>query len=127
MKKNVTYEFHHLGVPTTTTHVNEIYSPAMKMYTSVNPGKFKIEWHRFEKDTPLNPFLISLPHVAFKVDDLEEAIEDEIVLLGPYEPIDGFKVAVINDEGVPIELVQTELADDDLRNRAVCGEGVLYR
>ncbi|WP_246871236.1 hypothetical protein [Pantoea ananatis] len=59
--------------------------------------------------------------------DLLEAIRDEEVILGPYEPIDGFFVAMINDAGVPIELIQTELTDDEVWRKARSGEGRLYQ
>ncbi|MGM8451096.1 hypothetical protein ACS6GG_23745, partial [Enterobacter bugandensis] len=68
-----------------------------------------------------------VPHVAFKVDNLLRAIEDEEVILGPYEPIDGFFVAMINDNGAPIELIETTLSDDEIWERARSGQGDLYR
>ncbi|MBS7701458.1 hypothetical protein [Chelatococcus sp. YT9] len=49
------------------------------------------------------------------------------MILGPYEPIDGFHVAIIDDGGVPVELIQTELRDDEIWSRARCGQGSLYR
>ena len=36
------------------------------------------------------------------------------MLLGPYEPIPDFRVAIIEDGGCPIELVQTTLTDEEL-------------
>ena len=52
--------------------------------------------------------------MAFQVDDLEAAIEGEVLLLDPYEPFEGFKVAIIEDDGVPIELVETDLSDEEV-------------
>jgi len=49
------------------------------------------------------------------------------LLLGPYEPIDGYFVAIINDGGVPVELVQTDLPDDIIWRRAKTGQGSIYR
>ncbi|MEC3939978.1 hypothetical protein VOF76_28215, partial [Leclercia adecarboxylata] len=83
------------------------------MYTTDNPGKFRVQWHRFKHDSPLHPLLKTVPHVAFKVNSLSAAIEGEEIILGPYEPIDGYRVAVINDAGVPIELIETTLSDDE--------------
>lgn len=127
MKPNVQYEFHHMGIPTPVKKGEEKFSATAGIYTSDNPGKFRIQWHRFTDDTPLHPLLRELPHVAFKVNDLSAAIEGEEVLLGPYEPIDDFYVAVINDGGVPVELIQTTLADDEIWQRARQGQGSLYR
>jgi hypothetical protein len=63
-------------------------------------------------------FTPSVSHAAFKVSDLAKAIEDRVLLLGPYEPILGFHVAVIDDRGNPIELIETSLTDDEIWKRA---------
>lgn len=127
MKKDVHYQFHHTGIPTEEVREGETYAASMKMYTSDNPGNFRIQWHRFEEGSPMHPLIRTLPHVAFKVDNLEAAIEGAEVILGPYEPLDDFRVAIINDGGVPVELIQTNLADSEIWRRAKAGEGSLYR
>ena len=127
MRSHISYEFHHKGIPTTEVRPNEVYSPKMGMYTSDNPGDLRIQWHRFEDNSPLHRLIKTLPHLAFKVANLEEAIIGEELLLGPYEPIDGYFVAIINDGGVPVELVQTDLPDDIIWRRAKTGQGSIYR
>lgn len=127
MKKHLSYEFHHMGIPTTEARPGEIPSTAAGMFTTDNPGRFRVQWHRFTEDSPLHPLLRSVPHPAFKVADLAEAIAGEEVILGPYEPIDGYFVAVINDAGVPIELIETDLPDEEIWARARTGQGALYR
>lgn len=116
-----------MGIPTDDIRPNETFSPAAGMYTADNPGSFRIQWHRFTADSPLHPLLRTVPHPAFKVADLQAAIEGEELLLGPYEPIDGFLVAVINDGGAPVELIQTDLTDEEVWERARTGQGSLYR
>ena len=127
MKPNITYVFHHTGIPTTEIKPNETYSASAKMFTSDNDGNFKIQWHRFEADSSLHPLIKTLPHVAFRVNNLSAAIEGEEVILGPYEPIDDYFVAMISDNGVPVEFIQTQLTDDELWNRRKKLEGALYR
>ncbi|RRJ67260.1 hypothetical protein EHV15_33290 [Paenibacillus oralis] len=127
MKSGIQYEFHHTGIPTSEIRPDEKYSESAKMYTSDNEGNFRIQWHRFESDSPLHPLIKDLPHVAFKVNDLKAAIDGEEVLIGPYEPIDDYWVAVINDGGAPVELIQTSLSDDEIWGRAKKGQGSLYR
>ncbi|KGL54538.1 hypothetical protein ACWXWE_10990 [Pantoea ananatis] len=127
MKKHLQYDFHHLGIPVSDGLHDGSYSQRAGMYTADNPGQFRVQWHRFEADSPLHHLIRTVPHVAFKVADLQEAIRDEEVILGPYEPIDGFFVAMINDAGVPIELIQTELTDDEVWRKARSGEGRLYQ
>ncbi|AYZ20449.1 hypothetical protein ACN9PN_01855 [Klebsiella pasteurii] len=127
MKRNLQYEFHHFGIPLQDGRCEGTFSEKAGMFTSDNPGKFKVQWHRFTDDSPLHPLLKTVPHVAFKVDNLSAAIRDEEIILGPYEPIDDYFVAVINDAGVPIELIQTTLTDEELWERARTGKGSLYR
>ncbi|WP_354691776.1 hypothetical protein [Phytobacter sp. RSE-02] len=127
MKAGINYEFHHLGIPIQDGNTDGIFSEKAGMYTTDNPGKFRVQWHRFTADSTLHPLIKTVPHVALKVDNLAEAIAGEEILLGPYEPIDGYFVAIINDSGVPIELIETKLSDDEIWSRARSGEGSLYR
>jgi hypothetical protein len=125
MKKDIQYQFHHFGIPVQDGNTTGVHSEKAGMYTTDNPGNFRVQWHRFTNDSPLHPLIKTVPHVAFKVNDLARAIEGEEVILGPYEPIDDYLVAMINDAGVPIELIQTSLDDDELWARR--GQGSLYR
>lgn len=127
MKDHIRYEFHHMGIPTTEERDGEVFSAAAGMFTTDNPGRFRIQWHRFTGTSPLHPLIRMVPHPAFKVADLAEAIAGEELLLGPYEPIDGYCVAIINDAGVPVELIETTLDDDEIWSRARAGKGALYR
>ena len=122
MRDDVIYEFHHIGIPTSDVREGERYSPQYRMYTSDSDCKLaRIQYHRFEADSPLHELMRRMPHLAFKVDDLDRAIEGKEVVLGPYEPIDGFRVAAIIDGGMPVELIQTILDDEDIWTRAVTG------
>lgn len=127
MKSDVTYEFHHFGIPLQDGKTEGVFSEKAGMYTVDNPGNFRVQWHRFTDDSPLHPLLKTVPHVALKVNNLARAIEGEEVILGPYEPIDDYFVAVINDNGAPVELIETTLSDDELWGRARRGQGSLYR
>jgi len=115
-KAHLNYRYHHMGIPVTEERPGEHYSSTFKMYTSggEDPGGFRVQFHRFDPGSSLHPLIQSTPHVAFQVDDLEAAIEGEVLLLDPYEPFEGFKVAIIEDDGVPIELVETDLSDEEV-------------
>jgi len=115
-KAHLNYRYHHMGIPVTEERPGEHYSSTFKMYTSggEDPGGFRVQFHRFDPGSSLHPLIQSKPHVAFQVDDLEAAIEGEVLLLDLYEPFEGFKVAIIEDDGVPIELVETDLSDAEV-------------
>ena len=92
------------------------------MYTSDSDCKtLRVQWHRFEPNSSLDELIRTVPHVAFKVADLDRAIAGCNVLLGPYEPIADFRVAIIEDGGQPIELVETTLTNEELWRRAEAG------
>jgi len=111
--------FHHMGIPTTQPQPGERYSSAFGLYTSdARCGTLRVQWHRFTEDSPLHPLMQTLPHAAFKVADLERAVGDSPVILGPYEPIPGYRVAMIDDGGIPVEFIQTDLTDAEIWARA---------
>ncbi|MDE4953376.1 helicase, partial [Francisella tularensis subsp. holarctica] len=53
-------------------------------------------------------------HIAYKVSDLDQAIKVKIILLKPYFPIEGFRVAIIEEHGVIIEFIETDLSDEEI-------------
>jgi hypothetical protein len=57
-----------------------------------------------------------MTHVAFKVDNMDELIKNRPMLLGPYFPFPGFRVAIVEINGMPIEFIETELSEDEIWN-----------
>ncbi|SAK43283.1 hypothetical protein [Caballeronia ptereochthonis] len=107
----------------------ERYSPQFRMYTSdAECGLPRVQYHRFEEGGALPELIRTVPHAAFKVSDPAKAVEGRTVLLGPYEPIDGFRVAVIQDGEAPVELIETTLTDERVWSRAKSGDQAsIYR
>lgn len=70
-----------------------------------------------KQSSPLHPLIRTMPHAAFKIADLDASIRGKDVLLGPYEPIPNFRVAIIEDGGFPVELIQTTLTEEELWRR----------
>jgi len=109
------YEYHHLGIPTTDSHEEEEYVPDFKMYTwGYETSEFHIQWMRFDEDCDLHPLIKTVPHVAFKVASLKEALKGKKVIHGPSEPLKGFHVAFIEEGGAPIEFIETNLSEEEL-------------
>ena len=98
--------FHHIGIPTAQKHDNEIYLDSIKLHiTDAGANEHHIEWVRAEAGCPLHLLIKSVPHVAYEVDDLEEAIQGRRVIAAPFEPIPGVCVAFIEDQGAPVEFL----------------------
>ncbi|HEY3425391.1 MAG TPA: hypothetical protein VGL27_11385 [Negativicutes bacterium] len=103
-----------MGIPTDKPKKGERYSSTFKMYTTDGHNDFRIQWHRFEEGCPLHPLLQTVPHVAFKVDSIDRAIEGKVVLLAPYYPFDGYRVTIIEVDGAPVELIETSLSEKQI-------------
>jgi hypothetical protein len=61
---------------------------------------------RFDPDAPYPDAVKTIPHVAFEVDDLATALVGQEILIPPNIPCAGVKVAMILDQGAPIELME---------------------
>jgi len=59
----------------------------------------------------------TVPHIAFAVDDLDEALKGREILIAPTEPSVGVRVAFILDDGAPVELLQFDTAGRSAQNR----------
>ncbi|MDE0297018.1 MAG: hypothetical protein OXN17_00120 [Candidatus Poribacteria bacterium] len=105
-------KFHHMSIPTDVPRENETYVEAFKVHISGLDGNpYRVDWLRFEPDSPLPDILKTLPHVAYVVDDIEVAIADAEVIVAPTTPIEGVTVAYIVHDGAPIEFLQFHRAE----------------
>ena len=101
--------YHHLGIPTKEKLVDEIHLEHLKIYVSgYGQSPYGVEWMRYEDDAPYPELVKTVAHVAFEVDDIEEAIRGKKVLIAPNRPSPGIIVAFIEDNGAPIEFLQIE-------------------
>ncbi|MGD0734912.1 MAG: hypothetical protein ABR976_07180 [Terracidiphilus sp.] len=101
------WRYHHLGIPTLTPRPGEKYLPWLKV--SVSGFDFSpcgIQWMRFDADAPYPELIKTVPHVAFEVDDLAKALEGKEILIPPNSPSEGVMVAMIIDDGAPVELLE---------------------
>jgi len=101
------WRYHHVGIPTQTPHAGERHLPALKLYVSgFESSPYGIEWMRFEPGAPYPEIIKTVPHVAFEVDDLDTALEGKEILVAPNSPSEGVRVAMIIDDGAPVELLE---------------------
>ena len=104
----VAYKYHHLGIPTKTPVSGEKYLTGYKVFhRGYEESEFGIEWMRYEEDCDLPEIVKTLPHVAFEVDDIYEAIRGRKVIIEPNSPSEGNIVAFIEENGAPVEFIQT--------------------
>jgi hypothetical protein len=99
-------QFHHIGLPTEEPQPGEVYVEDTKVWvTSPDDHPYRVEYLRYEPDSPVTGPLRELPHVAFEVDDLDAALAEEEILLEPFEPMEGLTVAFILKDGAVFEFM----------------------
>ena len=68
------------------------------MYVSgYEESPYGIEWMRYEPGSPLPELVKTVPHLAFKVDNLEEELIGKEIIIQPNSPSSGVHVAFIVD------------------------------
>jgi hypothetical protein len=100
-------KYHHMGIPTDKSIIGEVYLKDYKVFHfGYDKSEYGIERMRYEKDCTLPELVKTMPHIAFEVDDIYEAIKGKHVIIEPNSPSAGNLVAFIEEEGVPIEFIQ---------------------
>jgi len=100
-------QFHHVGVITDDPQPDEIYVEETKVsVTNPNAHPYKIEYLRFEPDSPVIGPVRNQPHIAFKVPDLEKEIEGMEILLGPFQAMENLKVVFVLIDGAVYEFME---------------------
>ena len=106
-------QFDHIGIWTDEPMPGESWVPDSQVWVT-NPRLHpaRIEYLRPKEKPEVDPEQVGLwklwhlPHVAYRVDDLQAAIEGEEVILGPFEPADFGQVAFIHKDGAVIEYLE---------------------
>ena len=102
-------EFDHVGIITNEPKPGEVFVEATRVWvTDVADHPYRVEWLRFEPDSPVTGPVREIPHVAFRVDSedaIREAAKGLNVLLEPFDA--GFAVAGFyqTDDGAVIEFI----------------------
>jgi hypothetical protein len=74
--------------------------------TSPGGHPFRVEWLWYEDGSPEVELVRALPHVAYRVESLEEAMEGQDVIAEPFDVFGEVRVGFIEVDGAPVEFVQ---------------------
>lgn len=103
------WKYHHMGIPVQHPFPGEIHIPHLGIFVKgFDSSPYGIEFMRFESHCQVHELIRTLPHIAFVVDDLSEAIKGKEILTDINSPSPGLKVAMIVHEGAPVELMEFE-------------------
>lgn len=103
-------EFSHIGLITEEAREGEVFVEATRVWvTDFTRHPHRVEWLRFEPDSPVTGPVREQPHVAFHVESLAEASQELTCVLGPFTPLPGVEVGFyLTDDGAVIELMEYE-------------------
>jgi len=103
------WRYHHIGIPTVGPIKDEVYLPQCKLGVGgFDKSPFGIEWMRYDADSPVPDLIKRIPHIAFEVEDLDLELSrhDFSIITQPNSPGDGIRVAMIEHNGAPVELIE---------------------
>ncbi len=79
-------QFDHVGFITTEKKPGERFVAATRVWvTDIEAHPYRVEWLRFEPDSPTTGPVRENPHIAFRVDNIAEASKGLKVLLEPFD------------------------------------------
>ena len=101
-------EFSHVGMITSDSKPGEVFVEATRVWiTDFTQHPFRVEWLRFEPDSPVTGPVREQPHVAYRVDSIEAAAQGMKVLLEPFEPMPKLRVGFYaSDDGAVVEFME---------------------
>jgi hypothetical protein len=101
------WKYHHMGIPVEEPFPGEVHIPHLGIYVGgFKHSPYGIEFMRFEPQCKIHDLVKKVPHVAFVVDNMEEALVDKELLVEINSPSPGLKVAMIVHNDAPIELME---------------------
>lgn len=100
-------------MPTTRKIEGEEYLKEYRIFHfGYGDNPYGIEWMRYEDECELPELVKTMPHIAFEVENVYEAIRGKNVIIEPNSPSEGCLVAFIEECGMPIEFIQFDKKEE---------------
>jgi catechol 2,3-dioxygenase-like lactoylglutathione lyase family enzyme len=100
-------EFDHIGIPTANKREGMRFLESKRLWlTSPAEHPFRVEWLWYEADSPEAELIRTAPHVAYRVDNLEEAMNGLPVIAEPFDVFGEVRVSFVEVDGAPVEFVE---------------------
>lgn len=100
-------QFDHIGVPAASKRDGMRYLESKRLWlTSPADHAFRVEWLWYEPESAEAELVRTVPHVAYRVASLEEALDGHRVVAEPFDVFGEVRVAFVDVDGAPVEFVQ---------------------
>ncbi|HJW73938.1 MAG TPA: hypothetical protein VJ486_14025 [Geothrix sp.] len=109
-------KFHHYGIPVPDLRPGMAQVPGHQVWaTDHQDHPFGLQFMHYGAACDLPALVRERPHLAFEVEDLDRALAGQKVLIQPNSPSEGVRVAFIEQDGEPVELLEFVRPDDSRR------------
>ena len=99
-------KFNHWGIPT-KDRMPPMYFEGGKVHLNdFSTDDYAVEWLNFEEGSPMPELIQKMPHIAFEVENLAEALKGEKVLVEPFAGGENMTCAFIEGDGFAVELIE---------------------
>ena len=100
-------QFDHIGIVTTEKKPDDIFiEPTRVWITDFQQHPYRVEWLRYEPDSPVTGPVREMPHVAYRVESIDEAAEGMKVLLEPFDAGIAVVGFYLTDDGAVVEFME---------------------
>jgi glyoxylase I family protein len=100
-------EFDHVGIPVPEKREGMRFLEAAGSWlTSPADHPFRVQFLYFPPESGAPEAVRTRPHVAYRVDDLDEAVGSRPLVAGPIDAFGTLRVAFVEVDGALIEFVQ---------------------
>jgi len=100
-------KFNHVGIITTEKKEGAVYNEGLSVWlTDFSKSPNKIEYLKFEPGSCMPELVQTQTHLAYEVPNLEEALKGAKVLFGPAVCDEHLTIAFVEEEGIPVELME---------------------
>ena len=100
-------KYNHIGIITREDKPGASYNEALSVWlTDFSQSPNKIEFLKFVEGSCMHEMIQTETHIAYEVPNLEEELKDTKLLFGPFVCDEHLTIAFIEEEGIPIELME---------------------
>jgi hypothetical protein len=100
-------EFDHIGIPAPEKREGMRFLESKRLWlTSPAVHPYRVEWLWYEEGSREAELVRTTPHVAYRVESLEEAMAGGRVVAEPFDVFGEVRVGFIEVDGAPIEFVE---------------------
>ncbi|MDU4960301.1 MAG: hypothetical protein E6X17_06525 [Sporomusaceae bacterium] len=124
--------FHHIGKPVPLARIKDNkdtkYSPLFDMYSldMKNDLSIPIELHAFGANSCLDYRIQQETHIAFKVNNIAVALEEQQIIMPLYQPFADYRCAMVIINEQLVELIETALSESEIWGTGIFKDSILY-